>query len=379
MLVPMISKSGASLQRAVRPARMIGRVLLSVVMPVWFAQATLAADQPAVPSIAEQRALASLPHYRPAEQVSGTIRLWGHGAPVLDFMGMLVKSWEEGFAKFQPGVHFEYDMYGTASAMGALYSGRGDIAILGQELYPFERKAFEQAKHYDPTEIEIATGSVDVRNFDFALGAFVNSRNPLTHLSLDQLDKIFAYHDGGVAQNIVTWDQLGLTGEWVGKPIHLYGWYESDIFSTWIERAALRGSHRWRCGMKQYAHIHRPDGTIYDSGQQILDDLSKDPYGIGLSNVRYLQGTRTKQLLLGRDARGPYFAASKETLIDRQYPLGRIIPAEIDRVPGQPVTPAVREFLLYVLSREGQEEIVRNGKYLPMQPQAAAREREKLR
>jgi phosphate transport system substrate-binding protein len=359
--------------------RIGGHALLLCALLTCLARNGAAQDKSATASTAEMRALNGLPHYRPAQQVSGTIRLWGHGAPVLDFMGMLVNSWEEQFAKFQPGVHFEYDMYGTASAMGALYTGQGDIAILGQEIYPFEVKAFEQAKHYAPTEIEIATGSVDVRNFDFALGVFVNSRNPLSRLTLDQLDKIFAYHDGGSRQNIVTWDQLGLTGEWVGKPIHLYGWYESDIFSTWIERAALHGSHRWRCGMKQYAHIHRADGTIYDSGQQILDDLSKDPYGMALSNVRYLKGTPTKPLLLARDAPGPFFAATKDTLINRQYALGRIIPAEIDRQPGHPVSPAVREFLLYILSREGQEEIVRNGKYLPMQPEAAARQREKLR
>jgi phosphate transport system substrate-binding protein len=94
--------------------------------------------------------------------------------------------------------------------------------------------------------------------------------------------------------------------------------------------------------------------------------------------VRYLKGTETKPLLLGRNPDGPFFPASKETLIRREYPLGRIIPAEIDRPPGQPVNPAVRQFLLYILSREGQEEIVRNGKYLPMQPEAAARQREKL-
>ena len=101
--------------------------------------------------------------------VSGTIRLWGHGAPVLDFMGQLVQSWEENFSRFQPGVRFEYDMYGTASAMGALDTGKGDIAILGQEIYPFEVTAFERVKHYKPLSIEIATGSVDIRNFDFAI------------------------------------------------------------------------------------------------------------------------------------------------------------------------------------------------------------------
>jgi phosphate transport system substrate-binding protein len=327
----------------------------------------------------EQRALNNLPRYQPQQQVSGAIRLWGHGAPVLDFMGMLVKSWEEGFAKFQPGVKFEYDMYGTASAMGALYTGKGDIAILGQEIYPFETTAFEQVKHYPPLGIEIATGSVDVRNFDFAIGVFVNAKNPLSQMSLDQIDKVFAWHEGGADANIETWGQLGLTGEWADKPIHLYGWYETDIFSTFVEHAALHDSHRWRCGMKQYAHIHRPDGTIYDSGQQILDDLSNDPYGIALSNVRYMNGRdAVKPLALARTTAGPYYAATKETLINRQYPLGRIIPAEIDRAPGQPVDPKVREFLRYILSREGQEDIVRNGKYLPMQPEAADRERKKL-
>jgi phosphate transport system substrate-binding protein len=130
--------------------------------------------------------------------------------------------------------------------------------------------------------------------------------------------------------------------------------------------------------MKQYAHIHRPDGSIYDSGQQILDDLSHDRYGMGLSSVRYLKGTNTKPLLLAREPGGPFYSATKETLINRQYPLTRFIPAEIDRAPGHPVDPAVREFLLYLLSRDGQQEIVSNGKYLPMQPEAAAREREKL-
>ena len=336
-------------------------------------------QQATEPSIPEQRALDALPPYRPTEQVTGTIRLWGHGAPLLDFMGMLVKSWEDGFTALQPGVRIEYNMYGTASALGALYTGKGDLAILGQEIYPFEVRAFQQARHYRPTEIEIATGSVDVRNFDFSLGPFVNAGNPLSKLTLDQMDKIFAFHDKP-GDNILTWDQLGLTGpEWTGKPIHLYGWYESDIFSTWIERAALHGSHRWRCDMRQYAHIHRPDGTIYDSGQQILDDLSNDPYGMGLSSVRYLKGTDTKPLLLARTPEGPYYAATKQTLIDRQYPLVRIIPAELDRAPGQAVQPAVREFLLYLLSREGQADIVRNGKYLPLEPEAAARQREKLK
>lgn len=339
--------------------------------------AVTAFGQAVVPSEVERKTLEAIPAYHPAEQVSGVIRLWGHGAPGLDFMGQLSKAWRDGFASFQPGVKFEYDMYGTASAMGALYTGKGDIAILGQEIYPFETAAFERVKHYKPTEIEIATGSVDVRNFDFALGVFVQQDNPLKQLTLEQINRIFAYQDEP-SDNVLTWGQLGLTGDWAARPIHLYGWYQQDVFSTFVERTALHGSHRWRCGMKQYAHIHRPDGTIYDSGQQILDDLSKDPYGMALSNVRYLKGTGTRPLALGRTAAGPFYAATKESLIQRQYPLTRIIPAEIDRKPGQPIDPATREFLRYLVSREGQAEIVRNGKYLPLQAAEARRQLEKL-
>jgi phosphate transport system substrate-binding protein len=332
----------------------------------------------AAPSSIELQTLEALPHYHPRQNVSGTIRLWGHGAPVLDFMGVLVKSWEEGFQKFQPGVRFEYDMYGTASAMGALYSGAGDIAILGQEIYPFERASFIRAKHYPPTIIEIATGSLDVRNFDFAIGVFVNKQNPLSKLTLRQFDQIFAYHEQGGPENILRWGQLGLTGNWADRPIHLYGWRSDDVFSTFLQNSALRGSHQWRCCMKEYAHIHRPGGTIYDSGQQILDALSKDPEGIAVSNLRYVKDNAVKPLSLSRGSGGPFYDATKETLISRQYPLVRIIPAVIDRQPGHPVAPAVKEFLLYILSKEGQGDIVRNGKYLPMSPAAAERERKKL-
>jgi ABC-type phosphate transport system substrate-binding protein len=80
--------------------------------------------------------LDELPGYRPREQVSGTIRLWGHGSFKADFMGDLVRAWAEGFASYHPDVKLENRMYGTASAIGALFTGVGDIAILGEEISP---------------------------------------------------------------------------------------------------------------------------------------------------------------------------------------------------------------------------------------------------
>jgi hypothetical protein len=111
---------------------------------------------------------ASFPVYRAAEPVSGLIRLWGHGNVKLPWMMNLVHRWESGFQRFQPGIKIRYEMHGTSSAVPSLYTGVGDIAILGEEILPEAVGAFERAKHYPPTVIPLLTGSLSVRNFDYA-------------------------------------------------------------------------------------------------------------------------------------------------------------------------------------------------------------------
>ena len=329
-------------------------------------------------SEAERRAVDSLPPYRPEATVSGAIRLWGHGSTKTDFMRRLITRWEAGFARFQPRVAFEYRMYGTASAIGALYAGAGDLAILGEELFPFEAQAYEKAMGYPAQGVEIATGSLDVRNFDFAQMVFVHRDNPLSQMTLAQLDAVFGTERRrGAPKNARTWGDLGLTGEWADRPIHLHGWAFDNDFWIYLSQAVFGGSHRWNAAMKEYAHIYRPDGTIYDAGQQILEALAQDRDGIALSNRRY-RNPQVKPLALAVEAGGPYVEATEESLIDRTYPLTRIIPAYFNQAPGQPVDPKVKEFLRYILSREGQDDIAQDGEYLPLSSQAAAAARAQL-
>lgn len=129
--------------------------------------------------------------------------------------------------------------------------------------------------------------------------------------------------------------------------------------------------------MREYVHIYNPGGTIYDHGQQILDALRADRYGVAVSNIRYANPD-VKPLAIAAEPGQPYVQATKETLINRSYPLARIIPAVIDRKPGAPIEPRVKEFLRFLLSREGQEAINLDGRYLPMSKEAAAIELKKL-
>ena len=343
---------------------------------------TLAASTPRTraepePTAFELGTVESIPVYRPEQSVSGVIRLWGHGSLKIPWLKQLVMLWETGFTRYQPGVSIQYEMHGTSSAIPALFTGVGDLAILGEEIDPAAVAAFERVKHYRPTSVEIMTGSLDVRNFDYAQMFFVHKDNPISKLTLAQLDAVFGDEHRRGPRNIRTWGQLGLTGEWKDKPITPYGWRIDDSFGIFLQHALLNDSHRWNCALKEYAHIYKPDGTIYDHGQQILDALATDRYGIAVSNIRY-RNLNVKPVALGLRETGPYYQASKENLIERNYPLTRTIPAVLDCAPGMPIDPKVKEFLRYILSREGQEAVIRDGRYLPITKEAVAQELRKL-
>ena len=319
----------------------------------------------------------ALPKYQSEQSVGGVLRLWGHGSPDTDFMGKLVRSWEEGFRKHHPGIQFEDRLYGTASAIGALYASAGDLAIMGREIRPFEISAFEHVFRYPPLGIDIATGSLDIRNMDFALNVFVHKDNPLGKLTITQVDAIFGCEHLRGPRNIRIWGELGFTGEWKDKPIHVYGFPINRGFAVFFQDAALGGSRKWNADLKEFGDVRQPDGTLRDGGLRILEALARDPYGIAYSNLRYMNA-QVKPLALAATDGGQYYEATKENLIHRKYPLTRFITTFVNRTPGRALDPKVKEFLRYILSREGQEEVVLDGNYLPLSEAAVRSQLRKL-
>jgi phosphate transport system substrate-binding protein len=337
------------------------------------------AAEPAPPARSPETAFVdALPRYVPAGQVAGHISLWGHGSFKRDFMGALVARWIAEFQRTQPDVTFANRMYGTASAIGALSVGAGNLALLGEEISPAAAAEFQRAKGYAPTGIAVATGSLDANFFDYAHMIFVHRDNPLTSLTLAQLDAIFGTERRrGAPEELRTWGDLGLGGDWAGRPIQPYGWKVDEDFGLFVREAVLADSHRWNPALKEFVHGRRPDGTQYDHGQRILDALAGDRDGIAVSNVRYGR-PEVKALALAAGVGEPAYAPTPANLISQKYPLVRIIPAFIDRAPGRPVEPVVREFLRFVLSREGQQALIEETGYLPLGPDAIRAQLEKL-
>jgi phosphate transport system substrate-binding protein len=312
----------------------------------------------------------ALPEYRPAGKISGVIRTWGN-----PHMGAMMKRWEAGFQRYHPGVYFFDKLKSSAMAIAGLSEWTADLALMGRQIYTFEYYGIYRRSLMLPVEIEVATGSLDVPSKSFAVSVFVHRDNPLGQLTLAQLDGIFgAQREGGwqgmkwerdVARgpekNIRTWGQLGLTGEWADKPIHLYGppgLYPGGY--SFFQRKVLGGADTWAEGLQEFG-----------DRQAMMAALSRDPYGIAYTGLCY-QTPQTKVLALAEKAGGPFLKPTRETVAARTYPLSR--PVYIYFAPDTPggepadpkADPKVREFLRYILSRQGQADVAREGDYLPL-------------
>jgi phosphate transport system substrate-binding protein len=309
---------------------------------------------------------ASLPRYQPGQNVSGTLRVWGNEA-----MRAVVTRWQVGFRKYHPNVIIATNHIGSDVAVAGLYTDSADIALLGREPTASEIQAFEWIFRYRPSRVEIMNGSLDAPGKSPAPVVFVHKDNPLSKLTLAQLDAIFGYEHRRGLDNIRTWGQLGLGGDWASRPINLYARDVTSGTGRFFRQVVLNDSRNMNWDhLREYSDGKNPDGSVIDADRQIVDQLSQDRFGMGVSSLRFIR-PQLKPVALAAKADGPFVDATKENLIARQYPLARICVALINRAPGRAIDPTVREFLRYVLSQEGQAEIVREGEFLPLDPHVA--------
>jgi phosphate transport system substrate-binding protein len=286
-------------------------------------------------------------------------------------MGDLLKEYEEGFAALQPGVHFDRQLTSTVTAVAGISSGSADIGLLGREIWPTEARAFESTRGHPPMVIDVATGSYDVPKATFALMIFVPAANPIASLSKKELERIFAASE----QPINTWGELGLKGEWAARPIHLYGFAVDNDKSQIFSKLIFSKAEKWSPRLKESSNAAGPGGA--DAGELIVDAVASDPNAIGISNVHYAT-ERVKALALGIPTHPTPIAPTREHVADRSYPLTRAVYMVFDGDAAHPASAAVLEFLRYVLSRQGQQAVIREGDYLPLPSQIAANQLRRL-
>ena len=176
------------------------------------------------------------------------------------------------------------------------------------------------------------------------------------------------------------WGQLGMKGDWEHRPVHAYGYTLETGMAQYFQRVVLNGTNRWAVGVREFDNGHQADGEVINAGVYVLDALAKDPDGIAYANFLYA-GPQVKALALSKlgGSKARYWEPTRENAFQRRYPLTRFTTLALNRVPGRPVDSKLKEFIRYILSRDGMKAVLEDGAYLPLNAAEAKAELEKLK
>jgi phosphate transport system substrate-binding protein len=280
-----------------------------------------------------------------------------------DVLPGLVEVWTDAFRKHHPGFSVEIDkpMAGSLGTL-ELIKEQVDFVFVSRELKPTDITEFRAKFGYDPISVPISGGTW--RHFGFldSMAFMVHRDNPIESLSFAQLDAIFSAtrHLGG--RPIRTWGDLGLTGAWATRPIRLYGIKPWNGFEEFIRQKVLsvpgkRGE--WRDDM----HM---DATFFPLARRV----AADPGAIGYTGLSAIDSAVKLVPVSARDG-GPFLLPTYEAVAGGGYPLARLVYLNANPRPGTGLDPALREFLRFILSREGQAIIRRQGIFLPLRASQA--------
>ena len=294
----------------------------------------------------------SVKGYAKTEGVSGNLNSIGS-----DTLNNLMTLWAEAFQKQYPAVKIQIEGKGSSTAPPALISGTAQLGPMSRLMKPEELDAFEKQYGYKPTPIRVAVDG---------LAVFVNKDNPLTELTMPQVDAIFSKtRKGGLADDMTTWGQLGLTGAWASRPISLFGRNSaSGTYGYFKEHALYKGDYK--------DTVKEQPGSA-----AVVQGITADKYAIGYSGAGY-KTSDVKSLKLAAKTGGAFVTDDADNVYFGTYPLARFLYVYVNKAPDKPIGPLVREFLTFVLSKEGQEIVVKDG-YLPLLGKHVAEELPKLK
>lgn len=294
----------------------------------------------------------SLPSYQRVSGISGTLNSIGS-----DTLNNLMTLWAEGFRRQYPGVKIQVEGKGSSTAPPALIEGTAQLGPMSRKMKGSEIDKFEAKFGYQPTGFPVA---VD------ALAIYVNKDNPLPGMTLPQVDAAFSKsRRQGHPDNLGTWGQLGLSGDWAAAPISLYGRNSaSGTYGFFKEQALKNGDFK--------DEVKEQPGSA-----SVVQGVTEDRYGMGYSGVGYTtSGVRMVPL-----SKGPglsFVEPTRDNARGGSYPLWRYLYIYVNQAPGKPLPPIIREFFKYVYSREGQSDVLKDG-YFPVDGALAQRELAKFR
>jgi len=286
----------------------------------------------------------SLSSYQKSSGVSGNINSVGS-----DTMNNMMALWAETFRRMYPNVKIQIEGKGSGTAPPALIAGTSQFGPMSRPMRTTEIDQFEAKYGYKPTQIRTS--------YD-ALAVYVNKDNPLEKLTLAQVDAVFSKTRRRGGKGGGTWGTLGLTGDWANRPISIYGRNSaSGTYGFFKEHVLQNGDYK--------DEVKEQPGSA-----SVVQGVTEDRFGIGYSGIGYKTSGVKALKLADKDT---YFDGAYDNVTSGKYPLSRFLYIYVNKGPGKPLDPLVKEYLKLILSKEGQEVVVKDG-YLPLPANLVAEE-----
>jgi len=291
-----------------------------------------------VTATAVQTVDAGIPAYQKVNGISGNLSSVGS-----DTLANLMTLWAEEFNREYPNVNIQIQAAGSSTAPPALTEGTSNLGPMSREMKDDELVAFEDKYGYKPTAIPVA---ID------ALAVMVNKDNPIKGLSIPQVDAIFSStRKCGHSTEIDNWGDAGVSA-WASKSIQLYGRNSvSGTYGYFKEHALCKGDFK--------SNVNEQPGSA-----SVVQSVTSSANGIGYSGMGYTT-SGVRMVPLAKKEGQAFVEATPENAINGSYPLTRYLYIYINKKPNQPLAPLENEFMKMVLSKIGQQVVIKDG-YIPL-------------
>ncbi len=280
-----------------------------------------------------------VPEYKAVSGISGNLSSVGS-----DTLANLMTLWAESFKRAYPNVNIQIQAAGSSTAPPALTEATSNFGPMSRKMKSKEIAAFEDRYGYKPTAIPVA---ID------ALAVYVNKDNPIKGMAIPNIDAIFSStRKCGGDKNITKWGALGLTGAWKNRDIQIYGRNSvSGTYGYFKKKALCKGDYK--------NNVNEQPGSA-----SVVQSVSSSINGIGYSGIGY-KTSGVRAVPLTKKVGGKFIEATPENAVSGKYPLSRFLYVYVNKHPNRDLAPLEKEFLKMVLSRQGQEVVIKDG-YIPL-------------
>ena len=280
-----------------------------------------------------------VPEYKAVSGISGNLSSVGS-----DTLANLMTLWAESFKRSYPNVNIQIQAAGSSTAPPALTEATSNFGPMSRKMKAKEIAAFEDRYGYKPTAIPVA---ID------ALAVYVNKDNPVKGMAIPDVDAVFSStRKCGAGKDITKWGDLGLSGNWKNRDIQIYGRNSvSGTYGYFKKKALCKGDYK--------NNVNEQPGSA-----SVVQSVSSSINGIGYSGIGY-KTSGVRAVPLTKKTGGKFVEATPANAVAGKYPLSRFLYIYVNKHPNKELAPLDKEFIKLILSKQGQEVVIKDG-YIPL-------------